>query len=522
LLDRLAGQGAERRTPPSLAQEIAVFNPSPHVRTDVVRVRLDPYPAMRIPLGLPAFAPLALAASSPPGFTLDGRPVRVVPTDDPARVRWLPDQTPFDVEVVVHDVPPFGVRRLRLEPDAPSPDVVDDGREIATDPAGIIARDDGTLDVRLGAVTHAGLLGVEDVGDRGDSYDCDPVPGEIALARVEYTRRRHPSGIAELEVRRVFSIPRALADDRAHRSSERADVVLTTVARVAPGVARVDLRVRLENAAADHRLRLRFPTGRSAVAADAATTFGVATRPTGPRDDAGWVHPAPRTFPHQGWVSANGLTVVAPGLPEAEVTEDGTIAITLVRASAGSPATTCGRDRSPPGRRWRSPARSAWARSTPSCRSSPASIRSPRGTPSSGCAARSQDRSRCSKTAARSSRSSPDGRPVGAQARGRRRRSRRAGAESERPSGGDVDAVRLPGRGRARRSTRRDGDRRRSGRGRYDPHDRAGAGAPFVPHRPLARRGSAWSRPGNEARPERSAAPAVSRQRTWQGELTGA
>jgi alpha-mannosidase/mannosylglycerate hydrolase len=40
----------------------------------------------------------------------------------------------------------------------------------------------------------------------------------------------------------------------------------------------------------------------------------------------------PRTFPHQGWVSANGLTVGAPGLPEAEVTEDGTIAITLARA----------------------------------------------------------------------------------------------------------------------------------------------------------------------------------------------
>ena len=31
-------------------------------------------------------------------------------------------------------------------------------------------------------------------------------------------------------------------------------------------------------------------------------------------------------------MAANGLTVVAPGLPEAEVTPDGTIAITLVRA----------------------------------------------------------------------------------------------------------------------------------------------------------------------------------------------
>src|SRR5262249_37060729 len=103
-------------------------------------------------------------------------------------------------------------------------------------------------------------------------------------------------------------------------------------ARVAPGVPRVDVRVRVENAAADHRLRLRFPTGRPVDRALAATTFGVAERPTTPRTGAGWVHPPPRTFPHQGWIAANELTVVAPGLPEAEVTPNGTILVTLVRA----------------------------------------------------------------------------------------------------------------------------------------------------------------------------------------------
>jgi alpha-mannosidase/mannosylglycerate hydrolase len=44
------------------------------------------------------------------------------------------------------------------------------------------------------------------------------------------------------------------------------------------------------------------------------------------------VHAAPATFPHQGWVCANDLTVIAPGLPEAEVVPDGTIAITVLRA----------------------------------------------------------------------------------------------------------------------------------------------------------------------------------------------
>ena len=35
---------------------------------------------------------------------------------------------------------------------------------------------------------------------------------------------------------------------------------------------------------------------------------------------------------HQGWIAANGLTIGAPGLPEAEVTPDGEILVTLVRS----------------------------------------------------------------------------------------------------------------------------------------------------------------------------------------------
>jgi alpha-mannosidase len=64
----------------------------------------------------------------------------------------------------------------------------------------------------------------------------------------------------------------------------------------------------------------------------AATTFDVARRSTAPRDATGWIHPPPATFPQQGFVCANGLSVVAPGLPEAEVRADGTIALTALRA----------------------------------------------------------------------------------------------------------------------------------------------------------------------------------------------
>ena len=127
-------------------------------------------------------------------------------------------------------------------------------------------------------------------------------------------------------------MPTGLTADRRARTDATVDCVLTTTVRLSPGVDRVDLSVRLDNAAHDHRLRLRFPSGAPVDTFHAATTFDTATRTTELADDRGWQHRAPATFPHQGWVGANDLTVAAPGLPEAEVTASGTIAVTLLRA----------------------------------------------------------------------------------------------------------------------------------------------------------------------------------------------
>ena len=170
---------------------------------------------------------------------------------------------------------------------------------------------------RSGPGTYHGLFGVEDAIDRGDSYDCDPDPvRNVDVRSITVRRTRHKSGIARLHVVREL-------DDIG---------TLTVEACVAPGVPFVRCEVTLDNRAPDHRLRLRFPTGADVDEFDAATTFDVDRRSTAPVDDAGWVHPAPRTFAHQGWIAANGLVVGAPGLPEAEVTPGGDVLVTLVRS----------------------------------------------------------------------------------------------------------------------------------------------------------------------------------------------
>ena len=336
ILERLAGLGPERRTPPSETFDLAVFNPSPHPRTDVVRFALDP--ATWFEFGGETARTMSLhpwlqAGITTAGFTVDGQPARLIADDASIRLRLIAELPPQSIEFVARDVPAFGWRRFKVEPSATQPDHKDDGREIACGDTWVRAADDGTFELRTSHGVYTGLCAIEDIGDRGDTYDFEPVPGgDFAVKRVEVRRHVHASGIQHLTVRRTFRIPAELASNRTSRSDHSVLLVIETEARVAPGLERVDLRVSVDNTAKDHRLRLLFPTGRPVAEFAAATTFDIARRHTARPDDTGWVHPAPTTFVQQGFVSANNLTIAAPGLPEAEVTADGVIAITLVRA----------------------------------------------------------------------------------------------------------------------------------------------------------------------------------------------
>ncbi len=335
VLERLAGLGVERTTPWQESPELAVFNPSPWPRSDVVRFPIDPWPGMLSGVTeTPGVHPLLLGSLKGVGYTADGQALRLVPSERAGRVQPLEEHPVHDLEWVVSDVPAFGWKRVRLERTQQAvPDAVDDGSEISTGDVAVRAADDGTLEVRFGQQIYRGLAALEDTGDRGDTYDYDPVTGgRVHEAACLRERRRHPSGIQELVLRRTLVVPGALSEDREARAAETVELPVTLRARVYPGVRRVDLDVELVNQAEDHRLRLLFPTGAPVERFHAASTFDVAERGVGRADDSRWRHPAPDTFIHQGFVAANGLTVAAPGLPEAEVAADGTIAITLLRA----------------------------------------------------------------------------------------------------------------------------------------------------------------------------------------------
>jgi mannosylglycerate hydrolase len=337
LLDLVSGHNPDRQVlahPETGEVSIAVFNPSPHPRTDVVDLPLTGFPAFS-KYGVSPLLAANLGLNDETGIHIDGEPARLTRYEGTTRPNLTPQQPVHDLQFVARDVPAFGWRRFILSQGEATPESVDGGREIAAGEIVVRAQDDGRLDLRIGESHWPDLLGLEDIGDRGDTYDFDPVveDGNFELGAVSITRRRHPSGIEELTVRRVISVPESLTPDRSQRTDRLVHLPVTWTARVAPGMGRVDLAVSVDNTARDHRLRLLLPTGAPLESFEAATTFDTAVRSTAPRDGGEWLHPAPATIPQQGWIHAGGLGVAAPGLLEAEVTAEGVVAITLLRAT---------------------------------------------------------------------------------------------------------------------------------------------------------------------------------------------
>ncbi len=335
-LERLAGLPPIRSTPWSAALELAVFNPNPEAQSGVVTFPLDP--DMWLETGGDherslRIHPLLAADLRALGFTADGAPARLVPDDSPGRVQLDAERPGRAVQFVARDVPAFGWKRVKLEA-VPGGhlDEVDDGRSIGDDDRGVAVAEDGTLSLWFGGASWRGLCGIEDLGDRGDSYDFDPVLGDgPGQDDVVVQRRRHACGISELEVTRRLRLPAGLQCDRDERSREMVAVTLRVIARIVHGMDEVELSIEFDNQARDHRLRLLFPTG-GGPDGRAATTFDVAAVRAGAPETTGWVQSAVSTFAQGGFVEGGGLLLAAPGLVECELFPDGTFALTLVRS----------------------------------------------------------------------------------------------------------------------------------------------------------------------------------------------
>ena len=243
------------------------------------------------------------------------------------------------------DLPPLGVKMYTLMPKTETKQpcsLVINSRTLENEFYRVELGYDGTfslIDKESGEVFR-GLGFFEDSGDAGDEYNYSPpVEQKIITShgcKAEVQVAEDFSWKGTLKVDFVLSLPKGLSEDRKARSSELVNCPITVFISLQRGIKRVDIAVEMENNAYDHRVRIAFPTGLKTTHAFAEDTFWVISRPISPAiEEEGWIEAPATTHPQKAFVAVEnegrGFAVINRGLPEYEVTEEGTIFVTLLR-----------------------------------------------------------------------------------------------------------------------------------------------------------------------------------------------
>ena len=247
-----------------------------------------------------------------------------------------------EIEMLAPQIPACGLRTLWLRPAAADPPAAscDSAPRIANDIFDVEAAPDGTLrlrDRRTGR-SYTGLARFSDLAECGDSYTHSPLAGDAPRQAPEGSARieRWRDALGEtLHVTLPFSVPRGLRPDRSGRSAETVPLPIRLTAHLAPGIARLDLSIEVENAADDHRLQVHFPTGAPLGEAWYGGAFEVVRRPTAlAAGGADWAEQPAAEVPLRGFVSdrpSDGLLIAACGLREASASPGGDLSVTLLR-----------------------------------------------------------------------------------------------------------------------------------------------------------------------------------------------
>ena len=180
-------------------------------------------------------------------------------------------------------------------------------------------------DKRSGFEVH-NLNLLEEDADAGDAWDYSPswIPGEVVRSsQTLFTSRLKEFGAvrAVLEIAGEMNVPYELEGDM--RSAKRTVIPVLFEISVGRHSARVDVKLRLNNTAKDHRIRLRIP---SVVQTDFIRSQGhlaILDRPVERQKEIEkWIQPPTQLLPCREWVAMQddkyGLAVALKGMYDYE------------------------------------------------------------------------------------------------------------------------------------------------------------------------------------------------------------
>ncbi|UWX94537.1 mannosylglycerate hydrolase [Enterobacter mori] len=204
---------------------------------------------------------------------------------------------------------------------------------------------DGTLRLRdkETGLIYDRVLEIEESSDDGDEYDYSPSREEWRLTSaqgehdVEVT---HEGWQSRAAIRHRIAVPANLAERAARQRNGSLNVEFDVT--LSHNSRRIDVAVRLDNQANDHRVRVLIPTPFMTEEVLADTQFGSLTRPVQDAAMATWHEEAWKEAPVPVWnllnyavlqEKRNGLALFTEGLREFEVVGDDkkAFALTLLR-----------------------------------------------------------------------------------------------------------------------------------------------------------------------------------------------
>jgi alpha-mannosidase len=334
-LDALLGNDPDgaREEPSATAPRLVFCNPVPRRRRAVVVTELSWFrgdvlvgpPGSRAPRRAKPPSDLDIAAA------LEGLPYQILSRHSGSErldsARHYPDQDEVElvrVALALPDLAGFGLAAGASEQTLDS-SVIVGPRRIANRFLEVGFSDDGLVQLtdRRSGARYRRLLALESEGDAGDTYSF--APGHERSVSATWTSLRAVGAgplVGALEARTALR-------------SGRVRVRLILALYADSPLLRCTLE--LDNAAPDHRLRLRIPTGQPGADAVAGGPYGAVRRT--PHAGESWRYPRETpvtTAPAQRFVasatSEGGLAILAPGFFEYEHDEAGDLVVTLLRS----------------------------------------------------------------------------------------------------------------------------------------------------------------------------------------------
>lgn len=291
----------DARLQPTIHSALMVFNPGNRTRTDRVRATVI----------------LPVSDRGKNSAATDGPEISIIDSKGEAVPYHIVAMGPFDqyvpgtreqgntyvVEFLAKDIPAYGYSTYLISnggsghyssspaekrtPDSsvgtgasptPRPSISNEYFEVWADP------ENGALNLldKASGVTYSGLNVFEDIGDVGDEYNFDPIPGDVPFTTLHstpvITKTISPVG-EQLAIEYNWQLPASCANDRLGRSKELVSCPIRTEVTLVPHVRRVDIRTIIENKAEDHLLEVIFPTGMNASSYFVEAPFDVVERP---------------------------------------------------------------------------------------------------------------------------------------------------------------------------------------------------------------------------------------------------